>query len=57
MKQGVRKGRVEIEKLDRQRAYLQETMLRLSGAIQVLEELLADNETSILETPNADIAI
>jgi hypothetical protein len=54
LKQEYEKGRVEIENLDKQRAYLQEIMLRLSGAILVLEELLADNETSTLQTSNSD---
>jgi peroxiredoxin len=33
-------GQAELEKVERQRTYLRETMLRISGAIQVLEELL-----------------
>jgi hypothetical protein len=37
-------GHAELEKVERQRAYLRETMLRISGAIQVLEELLAEGE-------------
>jgi peroxiredoxin len=37
-------GQVELEKVERQRTYLRETMLRISGAIQVLEELLAEGE-------------
>jgi len=35
------KGRVETEELESYRTYLHDTMLRLSGAIQVLEELSA----------------
>lgn len=34
-----RTGRELLEKLDRERAQAQETLLRISGAIQVLEEL------------------
>jgi len=34
------KGRVELDQVERQRAYLRETMLRISGGIQVLEEVL-----------------
>lgn len=38
------KGRAEVEQIEQQRAYLRETMLRISGAIQVLEELLAEGQ-------------
>ena len=37
-------GQAELEKVERQRTYLRETMLRISGAIQVLEELIAEEE-------------
>jgi hypothetical protein len=37
-------GQAELEKVERQRTYLHETMLRISGAIQVLEELLAEGK-------------
>jgi prefoldin subunit 5 len=33
------KGREQLARLDAQRAELRDTMLRISGAIQVLEEL------------------
>lgn len=33
-------GRAELQKLEEQRASLHATMLRISGAVQVLEELL-----------------
>jgi hypothetical protein len=35
------KGQVELQEVDNRRAHLRETLLRISGAIQVLEELLA----------------
>jgi len=35
------KGRRRLEDLDRQRQEVRDTMLRISGAIQVIEELLA----------------
>lgn len=38
------KGQVEVEKLEKHRIYLHDTMLRISGAIQVLEELSAKPE-------------
>jgi hypothetical protein len=33
-------GEAQLEQLDRRRAQLRDTLLRISGAIQVLEELL-----------------
>ena len=38
----LRKGREELARLDARRAELRDTMLRISGAIQVLEELARD---------------
>jgi predicted nuclease with TOPRIM domain len=44
LKKELETGRAELEKLEKQRAYLQETVLRISGAVQVLEELLAEGQ-------------
>ena len=41
----VEKGRVELEKLEQRRQEIYATMLRISGAIQVLQEM-RENETS-----------
>ena len=37
-------GEAELEKVEKQRAYLRETILRIAGAIQVLEELLTEGQ-------------
>lgn len=37
-------GQADLEKVEQQRTYLRETLLRISGALQVLEELLADRQ-------------
>ena len=41
LRQELEKGRRRLEDLDRQRQEVRDTMLRISGAIQVIEELLA----------------
>lgn len=42
LKKELETGRGALEKVEQQRTYLQQTILRISGAIQVLEELLAE---------------
>lgn len=42
LKQEVETGETELAKVEKQREYLRETLLRIGGAIQVLEELLAE---------------
>ncbi len=44
LRQELEKGQSELARLERQEAYLRETILRISGAIQVLEELLASGQ-------------
>lgn len=38
-------GQAELDKLEKQRSYLRETMLRIGGAVQVLEEVLSEAQT------------
>jgi predicted nuclease with TOPRIM domain len=40
LKKELETGQAELQKVERQRTYLHETVLRIDGAIQVLEELL-----------------
>ncbi len=44
LKKELEKGQVELQKVENQRTYLRETMLQIRGAIQVLEELLAEGQ-------------
>jgi prefoldin subunit 5 len=51
-------GAAQLEALDQQRAQLRDTLLRISGAIQVVEELLSQQaETpASIEAPEASLA-
>jgi hypothetical protein len=40
LKKELESGQAELQKVEMQRAYLHETVLRIGGAVQVLEELL-----------------
>lgn len=51
------KGQQHLQALDEQRAHLRDTLLRISGAIQVLEELLADTPVIPVETDVSRSAI
>ena len=44
LRQELETGQVELQQVERRQAYLRETLLRISGAVQVLEELLADGQ-------------
>ena len=43
LRRELEKGKQRLESLDRERLELRDTMLRISGAIQVIEELLAQD--------------
>ena len=47
-------GQVELERVERQRTHLHETMLRISGAILVLEELLAEGQPAVQNETGLD---
>ena len=42
LKKELETGQAELQKVEMQRTYLRETVLRIDGAVQVLEELLTD---------------
>jgi predicted nuclease with TOPRIM domain len=42
LKKELEAGQAELQKVEMQRTYLHETVLRIGGAVQVLEELLTD---------------
>lgn len=42
LKDNYQAGQAQLQRLDAQRNELQQTMLRISGAIQVLEEMLQE---------------
>jgi hypothetical protein len=46
LKKELETGQAELERIEKQRAYLHETVLRISGAVQVLEELLAQGQAT-----------
>ncbi len=46
LRKELEKGQVELQKVESQRTYLHETLLRISGAIRVLEELLAEEQSA-----------
>lgn len=52
LRQEIEIGQTELAKVEQQRTHLQETLLRISGAMQILEELLA-NEQSVEERNGA----
>ena len=47
------KGRQRMEELERERQQVRDAMLRISGAIRVLEEILAQESR---QTPKASLA-
>jgi hypothetical protein len=50
LRRELEKGRQRLESLDRERQELRDTMLRISGAIQVLEELRSQEAAANRQT-------
>jgi hypothetical protein len=46
LRQELETGNAELQNLERRQLYLRETTLRISGAIQILEEFLVKGETA-----------
>jgi hypothetical protein len=53
LKRQYQMGEGQLRELGRQEAALRETLLRISGAIQVLEELLGSYQTETVPGPSA----
>jgi predicted nuclease with TOPRIM domain len=46
LKEELETGQAELQRVEMQRTYLRETVLRIDGAVQVLEELLREGEAA-----------
>ncbi|RQR29503.1 hypothetical protein DIE23_21595 [Burkholderia sp. Bp9143] len=55
LKDSYEAGEVRMRRLDAQREELRQTLLRIGGAIQVMEELLKEKEPEIRQAPDAEI--
>jgi hypothetical protein len=45
LKKELETGQAELQKVEMQRTYLHETVLRISGAVQALEDLLREGQS------------
>lgn len=53
LRQELTRGRAHYREVDAQQSALRETLLRISGAVQVLEEVLADRADAVQPAPAA----
>jgi len=51
LKKELETGQSQLQELDRQQTRLRETLLRISGAIQILEEMLASENSQPQDHP------
>ena len=56
LKKELETGQAELQKVEMQWTYLHETVLRISGAVQVLEELLAEEQSDETDPSEAKLA-
>jgi len=54
LKSELEAGEAELAKVENHRTYLRETLLRISGAVQVMEELLAEGQPEGQSTEQRD---
>jgi septation ring formation regulator EzrA len=47
LRQEYQKGHAQLQELVKQESFLRETLLRISGAIQVIEEMLAQGQENL----------
>jgi predicted nuclease with TOPRIM domain len=54
LKSELEAGEAELARVENHRMYLRETLLRISGAVQVMEELLAEGQSEGRSTEQRD---
>jgi hypothetical protein len=54
LKEELETGQAELQQVEMRRTYLHETVLRISGAVQVLEDLLREGQSGGQNEPAPD---